>query len=74
MAMHDKLACLFNFLKISEMPCVVLWEGCNARNVASVLVHESIHHALLWLDGELNSDDGFDKVCLSLREQQRIGI
>jgi hypothetical protein len=72
-AQHDSLACLYSLLG-KDMPCVVLWERCNALNIVPVLVHESIHHALFWLDIELRDNDMFDEIYPSLREQRRLRI
>lgn len=69
MAFHFKLLCAF-----MDEPCVVLLEGCNARNIVQVLVHESIHHALFWMEGYLNEDDQFDNICFSLTDQMKLGI
>jgi hypothetical protein len=72
-AMHDRLACFYSLLG-KEEPCVVLWNRCSARNIVRVLVHESIHHALYWLDAELKDNDRFDRICSSLGHQRRLGI
>jgi len=41
---------------------VVICKGCNSRNIVSVLVHESIHHALLWLNDDFGECDTFDQI------------
>ena len=61
-AVHDEFLCR------DEDPCVVIVEGCNSRNIVSVLVHESIHHVLLWLEGDFAQIDTFDKICKKVSE------
>ena len=73
LACHDRDACFYSLLGENE-PCVVIWQRCNARNIVQVLVHESIHHALFWLDEELRDDDRFDRICESLEQQMRLEI
>jgi hypothetical protein len=73
LACHDRDAC-FHSLSGGNEPCVVIWQRCNARNIVQVLVHESIHHALFWLDEELRDDDRFDRICESLEQQRRLRI
>jgi len=36
----------------SDEPCVVICGGCDEENIVRFLVHESVHHALLWINGE----------------------
>lgn len=57
-----------DFLCWEEEPCVVICRGCNSRNIVSVLVHESIHHALQWLGYEFLVDDTFDRICDAVHE------
>jgi len=75
------LASLFGYLAVheeflcrQEEPCVVICKGCNSRNIVSVLVHESVHHALLWLNDDLTEDDfaeddSFDEICQTMSER-----
>jgi hypothetical protein len=72
-ACHDRDACFYSLLGKDE-PCVVIWKGCDARNIVQVLVHESIHHSLFWLDQELKDDDRFDRICETLQRQRRLGF
>ena len=52
-----------DFLCWDEEPCVVICKGCSSRNIVSVLVHESIHHALLWLsDNIFEAVDPLDEI------------
>jgi hypothetical protein len=60
-AIHDMNLCL------EDEPCVVMYKGCNSKNIARVLVHESIHHALVWLEADeiddvFANEDKFDEV------------
>lgn len=62
-AVHEEFLCQ------EEEPCVVICRGCNSENIIPVLVHESIHHALLWLGDEFLEDDTFDKICAVMSER-----
>ncbi len=43
--------------------------GCDEKNVVSILVHESIHHTLLWLgDGPFEEEDPLDDIVPFLHE------
>jgi hypothetical protein len=62
LAIHDYTFCM------DDQPCVILHEVCNSKNIVHILVHESIHHVLLWLNAEtiediLLNDDKFDEIC-----------
>lgn len=48
----DSLAAHNSFLCWSREPCVILCPGSNAENIVRLLVHESVHHVLLWINGE----------------------
>ncbi|MBI3115807.1 MAG: LAGLIDADG family homing endonuclease [Thaumarchaeota archaeon] len=69
LAVHDESLCL------DQQPCVVLFKRSNARNIVRLLVHESIHHVLLWLqmndspDGFVPADDRFDRIVQNMRER-----
>jgi hypothetical protein len=69
LAVHDEGLCL------DQQPCVVLFKGSNARNIVRLLVHESIHHVLFWLqmdespDWFAHTDDKFDNIVQKLRER-----
>jgi hypothetical protein len=67
-AFHDETLCQM------EEPCVIICKGTNSLNIISLLVHESIHHSLLWLHDELPADDRFDNICPTLAHQREIGI
>ena len=56
LAVHEEFLCR------DEDPCVVSCKGCNSRTIVSVLVHESIHHALLWLNDDFGECDTFDQI------------
>jgi hypothetical protein len=57
------LAAHEDFLCWDDEPCVVICKGCNSRNIVSILVHESIHHALLWLtDDPFEVEDPLDNI------------
>jgi hypothetical protein len=45
-AVHDNELCW------SNEPCVVICGSCDEEKIARNLVHESVHHALLWINGE----------------------
>lgn len=67
LAIHDDEFCL------EEEPCVILYKGCSSKNIVHVLVHETIHHALLWLEaddeeGTLLFDDRFDNICQEMAD------
>ena len=62
------LAAHEEFLCREWEPCVVICKGCNSRNIVSVLVHESIHHALLWLNDDFGEIDRFDEICQKMSE------
>ncbi len=38
----------YSWLCYGKEPCVVICLECDSDNIASILVHESIHHALSW--------------------------
>lgn len=63
LAVHDELLCR------EEEPCVVICRGCNSKNIVGVLVHESIHHALLWLNDDPFQDDTFDDICDAMSQR-----
>jgi LAGLIDADG DNA endonuclease family protein len=64
------LAAHEDFLCWDDEPCVVICKGCNSRNIVSILVHESIHHALLWLaDEPFEVEDPLDDIVPYLHEQ-----
>jgi hypothetical protein len=46
LAVHVEELCLQN------EPCVMICPGCDEGNIVSILVHESIHHALMWMSDE----------------------
>jgi len=58
------------FLCVDDEPCVVICKGCNSGNIVSILVHESIHHALLWLGDEpFEEQDPLDEIVPFLHER-----
>jgi len=63
------LAAHEEFLCREWEPCVVICKGCNSRNIVSVLVHESIHHALLWLNDDFAEDESFDQISEMMSER-----
>jgi hypothetical protein len=64
------LAAHEDFLCWDDQPCVVICTGCNSGNIVSILVHESIHHALLWLANEPSEiEDPLDDIVPRLHEQ-----
>lgn len=62
LALHEESLCLM------DEPCVIICKGCNSRNLCRTLVHESIHHVLLRLDGDgfLGEDETFDAACRTI--------
>ena len=64
------LAAHEDFLCWDDEPCVVICKGCNSSNIVSILVHESIHHALLWLGDEpFELEDPLDDIVPYLHEK-----
>lgn len=63
LAFHDEALCR------EDHPCVVICRGCNSRNIVDLLVHESIHHALLWLKGSPFEEDMFDNICDTMSQR-----
>ncbi len=58
------------FLCMDDEPCLVICKGCNSGNIVSILVHESIHHALLWLGDEpFQEQDPLDEIVPFLHER-----
>ena len=65
-ALHEESLCR------SDEPCIIICKGCDSRNIVRILVHESIHHALLWLDGDEppERDETFDAVCRMIADRR----
>jgi hypothetical protein len=63
LAVHEEFLCR------EEEPCVVICKGCNSRNIVAVLVHESIHHVLLWLNDDFGECDKFDEISKMISER-----
>jgi hypothetical protein len=64
LAVHVEERCLV------DEPCVMLCKGCDEQNIVSILVHESIHHALLWMsDDFLNPLDPLDSIVPSMNRR-----
>jgi hypothetical protein len=57
LATHEDLLCL------SYESCVMLCPGCDETNIIAILVHESIHHALIWTSKNvLEPQDSLDEL------------
>ena len=70
MSLRGYLAVHEDFLCWDGGPCVVICKGCNSRNIVPLLVHESIHHALLWMsDCIYESEDPLDNIIEFMRRK-----
>ncbi len=70
MSMRGFLAVHVEELCLRDEPCVMLCRGSSERNITSILVHESIHHALLGMsDGPADPLDTLDDVVPSMHEE-----
>ncbi len=65
LAVHESFLCL------DELPCVVICKGCNSENIVRILVHESMHHTLLWMsDNIFEPEDPLDDIAQFLRKKK----
>ena len=70
MSLRGCLAVHEDFLCWDGEPCVVICKGCNSRNIVPLLVHESIHHALLWMsDCIYEPEDPLDSIIEYMRKK-----
>jgi hypothetical protein len=66
LAIHDGELCQ------QEDACVMICPGCDEENIVPVLVHESIHHALMWMsENILSPKDPLDRI---VRVMHRRGL